>query len=237
MTSGTNRGFVFMNNTTPVAQIEGSGNFRLTGSLIMNGTTVIDANGGWHRSYGNTGWYNGTYGGGMYMTDTTWVRTYNGKGLYSSGNFEAVGTIRSVGVYNTIIGATNRDLYIDNTGLIGYVSSTLKSKINIKSIINIDWLLKLRPVTFQFRERDEKNNYLDTYDNSLQYGLIAEEVEEINPDLCFYDEIEGKQELRGINYSKLITPMLKLLQEQQNQIDVLKITVKALMKKLQHIIV
>lgn len=91
--SGTNRGFVFMNNTTPVAQIEGSGRLRLTDALIMDGNTVIDAGGGWHRSYGNTGWYNATHLGGMYMEDTVWVRTYNGKSLYSSNSIGASGAI------------------------------------------------------------------------------------------------------------------------------------------------
>ena len=36
---------------------------------------------GWFRAHGTTGWYNQTYGGGMYMTDTVYVRTYNNKRL------------------------------------------------------------------------------------------------------------------------------------------------------------
>jgi hypothetical protein len=36
----------------------------------------------WFRSQGNSGWYSETYGGGIYMTDTSWIRTYNGKGFY-----------------------------------------------------------------------------------------------------------------------------------------------------------
>jgi hypothetical protein len=32
-------------------------------AITMTSGTVIDAGGGWHRSYGNTGWYNGTYFG------------------------------------------------------------------------------------------------------------------------------------------------------------------------------
>ena len=34
---------------------------------------------GWFRAHGATGWYNQTYGGGMYMSDTVYVRTYNNK--------------------------------------------------------------------------------------------------------------------------------------------------------------
>lgn len=36
----------------------------------------------WFRSNGSTGWYNQTYGGGVYMVDPTWVRTYGSKNLY-----------------------------------------------------------------------------------------------------------------------------------------------------------
>lgn len=39
----------------------------------------------WFRSQGNTGWYNENYGGGWYMTDTSWIRAFNNKGVYTSG--------------------------------------------------------------------------------------------------------------------------------------------------------
>lgn len=38
----------------------------------------------WIRSKGDTGWYNETHGGGWHMTDTTWIRAYNGKSVYVS---------------------------------------------------------------------------------------------------------------------------------------------------------
>ena len=36
----------------------------------------------WFRSQGASGWYSETYGGGIYMTDTSWIRTYGGKPFY-----------------------------------------------------------------------------------------------------------------------------------------------------------
>lgn len=38
----------------------------------------------WFRSSGNTGWYNTTYKGGWYMSDTSWIRTHNSVGIYTS---------------------------------------------------------------------------------------------------------------------------------------------------------
>lgn len=42
----------------------------------------------WFRSSGSTGWYSATYGGGIYMTDSTWVRVYNNKSFMSSNTIQ-----------------------------------------------------------------------------------------------------------------------------------------------------
>lgn len=39
----------------------------------------------WIRTTGSTGWYNETYGGGWYMSDSTYIRNYNSKHLYITG--------------------------------------------------------------------------------------------------------------------------------------------------------
>lgn len=49
----------------------------------------VYANGGWLRSSGATGWYNDTYSGGWYMTDSTYLRPYNSKIIYSSSGIMA----------------------------------------------------------------------------------------------------------------------------------------------------
>lgn len=41
----------------------------------------------WFRSTGSTGWYSQTYGGGIYMTDSTYVRVYNSKRFYASAGY------------------------------------------------------------------------------------------------------------------------------------------------------
>jgi hypothetical protein len=47
----------------------------------------------WWRSYNATGWYNETYGGGIWMSDSTYVRTYNGKSfLVDSAAHIRIGT-------------------------------------------------------------------------------------------------------------------------------------------------
>lgn len=57
----------------------------LTAARIYSGWDSGVANSiscsGWFRTTGDTGFYCSTYGGGVYMTDTTYVRAYNGKSM------------------------------------------------------------------------------------------------------------------------------------------------------------
>lgn len=62
------------------------GLFRADGGFDVDGLQVIDADAGWHRTYGSTGWYNGTWDGGWYMTDATYIRSYASKLVYVSVN-------------------------------------------------------------------------------------------------------------------------------------------------------
>lgn len=49
--------------------------------------------GNWFRSSGATGWYNESYGGGIYMQDTTYIRTYNSKQFYCDSTITAGGNV------------------------------------------------------------------------------------------------------------------------------------------------
>ena len=50
-------------------------------AITSSAGTIRDANGGWVRTYNSTGWYNGTHGGGWYMTDANYIRSYGGKSV------------------------------------------------------------------------------------------------------------------------------------------------------------
>lgn len=68
---GTGRGFVFDNTADGIY------------GHIHSGGMTLKSN-SWFRTIGTTGWYSDTYGGGIHMLDSTWVRIYNGKKLYIS---------------------------------------------------------------------------------------------------------------------------------------------------------
>ena len=77
---------------------------------------------------------------------------------------------------------------------------------------------QLKPVNFSWKK-----------DNSEDIGFIAEDINEIYPDLVSWEE---NGEIHGVKYTKLTSILVKALQEQQLQIDELKEEVKALKSKI-----
>ncbi len=59
-----------------------------THALEVNGEGLFN---GWIRTQGNVGWYNETYQGGWYMSDSTWIRAWNSKNVYTPGAMRADG--------------------------------------------------------------------------------------------------------------------------------------------------
>ncbi len=109
-----------------------------------------------------------------------------------------------------------RDLYISSVGQIGYLASSLRYKKNISSMEDVSWLYDLRPVNFVYNSDNSETK---------QYGLIAEEVEDVNPLFVSYNDIG---EVETVSYSQLVTPMIKALQEQQQLIEELKARIEVL---------
>ena len=135
--------------------------------------------------------------------------------------------IKLPGVWG-VNGSSMRTVQIESDGNLCAPSSIREAKINIESISDVSWLYDFNPVTFNFRTKTEVNgenvwgNEAD--DGGLQYGLIADEVEAVNQDFCFYDD----NKLSGVHYDRMIAPLIKALQEQKAEIDALKTRVATL---------
>ena len=91
-----------------------------------------------------------------------------------------------------IVGATTGGpsptvaVMIDQDGQLGTVVSARRFKKDIKPLDQAsEGILKLKPVTFHYKNRDNKN------DKTPQFGLIAEDVEQVNRDLVVYGK-DGK---------------------------------------------
>ena len=83
----------------------------------------------WLRTVGQTGWYSESYGGGWYMTDSTWIRAYNNKQIYTAstsadaihtaGGMNASGRIYA-GSYMQAMGGINCAGILNSGGASGF---------------------------------------------------------------------------------------------------------------------
>jgi septal ring factor EnvC (AmiA/AmiB activator) len=70
-------------------------------------------------------------------------------------------------------------------------------------------LLKLRPVKFRYKKADASG------EKPIQYGLIAEEVAEVYPELVVRDATTGR--IDGVRYDELAPILLNEMQQQRAQ--------------------
>lgn len=113
------------------------------------------------------------------------------------------------------------------------LTSDIRLKKNIEPFQNgLDIVLQLNPVRFDWREELCPSSFLQEYREpddeygypgkvKRQYGLIAQEVEKVLPDICgerkMYDET-----YKLIRYEKLVPVLISAIQDQQKQIEDLK---------------
>ena len=102
------------------------------------------------------------------------------------------------------------------SGVLYGSSSDARKKNILGKAKGLEIINKLNPVNFEWKKTKE-----------VQDGLIAQEVLEIVPNAVSGSEEEYYQ----MDYSKLVTPLIKAIQEQQDQIDKLSKEIAKLKKK------
>src|SRR5262245_26753852 len=128
--------------------------------------------------------------------------------------------------------APSVNVVIDQDGQLGTIASSRRFKDDIKPMDQAsEAILKLKPVTFHYKNRDVKS------DLTPQFGLIAEDVEQVNRDLVVYGK-DGK--VWTVRYDAVNVMLLneflkehKKVEEQQASIADLKSTVASQQKEMQ----
>jgi hypothetical protein len=134
-----------------------------------------------------------------------------------------IGTIQKATYIAGINGITTSGgvaVYINSHGQLGTLTSSRRFKQDIEDMGEAsEKLMRLRPVTFRYNDAAEKGPH------ALQYGLIAEEVARVYPDLVQYDK-QGKP---FTVYYHLLTPMLlNELQKEHRQVEAQKAEITVL---------
>ena len=135
-------------------------------------------------------------------------------GLATESNVIRIGNSTSDKVYFGGINpatASDNALYIDADNKVGIFSSSERYKHNIETISDDKSSLinDLRPVSFTYKTDDM---------NKKQYGLIAEEVDEILPELVIKD---GEGLPNSISYHKIMPLMLNEIKRLNRRLDLL----------------
>jgi Chaperone of endosialidase len=116
------------------------------------------------------------------------------------------------------------NVVIDSNGQLGTMSSSVRFKKEIKPMETAsESILALKPVTFHYKS--------DTKDTP-QFGLIAEEVAKVNPDLVVRDA-DGK--VYTVRYEAVNAMLLNEFLTARRQIDVQKKQIDALTAGLQRV--
>lgn len=117
----------------------------------------------------------------------------------------------AAGVRGTTTGSNNAvPVVIDSNGQLGTVNSSRRFKEDIHDMGDASsGLLQLRPVVFRYKEPFADGT------KPVQFGLIAEEVAEVYPDLVAHSA-DGK--IETVKYQVLDSMLLNEVQRQENRI-------------------
>ena len=100
--------------------------------------------------------------------------------------------------------------------------SRLKKKIeSIPNSTSLTKVLQLNPVYYEWREDILPSAFVKNHKQGRQIGLIAQEIEDIIPEVVKEEKIYDK-EWKGVNYEKLTAVLIGAVKEQQEQIEELK---------------
>ena len=115
------------------------------------------------------------------------------------------------GIFGSTVMGDGLPVYVDGNGLLGTVVSSRRFKEQIEDMgDSTSPLMKLRPVTFLYRPEYSRGH------RTLQFGLIAEEVAEVYPELVAYDK-DGQP--YTVRYQYLAPMLLNEVQKQYRRAE------------------
>lgn len=122
------------------------------------------------------------------------------------------------GVYGiTPGGGTTQPVVVDQYGQLGTTTSSRRFKQDIRDLGDTtSAVMGLRPVRFRYKVHGP--------DGPEQYGLVAEEVEDVDPELVARD-LDGQ--VNSVSYDKVNIMLLNEVQKQQRLIEAQRETIES----------
>jgi hypothetical protein len=197
----------------------GDGNTATGYETLSNNTTGFNNTATGYRALGNTtGSLNIGIGNsaGFNLTTGSYNICIGNSGVAGESGTIRIGSSQTAtfvaGVNGVTTGGTGTPVLIDANGQLGTISSSARFKDEIQDMGEAtEGLLRLRPVTFRYKTQPE---------GRTQFGLIAEEVEKVMPELVV---CSSSGEVETVLYHEMPAMLLNELQKQQRQIEELKL--------------
>jgi len=185
--------YALNNNTTGIRNL-GIGNNALFGNVTGSYNIALGFDAGYNVT---TGSYNIEIGAMGTAADTNTIQI----------GAQGTQTLTKIaGIYNTPV--TGSAVYVTSTGQLGVQASSERYKTDIAALPEpSEKLQQLRPVTFHYKT-DPKG--------VPQYGLIAEEVNKVYPELVIRDD---SGEIQGVHYEELAPMLLSEVQTLHSELQ------------------
>ncbi len=231
----------------------GLGNYALYANNLGRGNAYVGYAAGYYNTSGyynqGIGYYAGFYNRTGYYNVS--VGFYNGPNATNLDNTAAFGTQTTTTASDQIRVGNNSITSIG--GSVAWTNlSDGRFKRNIrKDVKGLDFIMKLEPVTYNFDVKaidkflgihSDTVMWKSKYDKeTIRYtGLIAQEVEKVANEVGFdfsgVDKPKNEGDYYGLRYSEFVMPLIKSVQEQQAQIEELKVQNQELQNQLKTIL-
>lgn len=227
MSNGTTAGNIYLGyysgsniglGITPTEKLHVSGNTLVTGNTYANKFVVSSQIGESHIHFTRPSYNYLTAplnGGINFVTNGDSISAVNSMLILSPNGYVGVGK----GFTNNTTAITAqlhvRGNILSTGEITAYVASDRRLKENIKPIVSaLDYINKLNPVSYNWNAKAKELNPMKS--DSLDYGLIAQEVENVLPGVVhgIFDD-----KYKSIDYIKLIPIMIAAIKELKQKVN------------------
>jgi hypothetical protein len=227
-------GTLLLNSTASENTAIGAGALLRNASPLLSGGNGNTATGAFSLFQNSTGSFNTAIGDRTLFDNTTGSNNIAlgdsaGSGLTTANHAICIGAAGNninnscyIGqIYGKSVGAGGVPVVVDSNGKLGTIASSRRFKKEIKAMgAASETVLALKPVTFQYR-----SDITDT----PQFGLIAEEVAAVNPDLVVRDE---KNQLYTVRYEAVNAMLLNEFLKEHRKNEEQETTIARLQKQI-----
>jgi len=219
-------------NTTGAYNTANGGNALFSNTGIQNTATGYNAlyyntTGAGNTAEGFRALYHNTGSNNIGLGFNAGLNLTSGSGnvCIGAGVFGVAGesnTTRIRNVYSSV--ASIRAVYVNSDNKIGTLASSRRFKDEIKPMDKAsETILALKPVTFRYKKEIEPNG-------AIMFGLIAEEVEKVDPDLVTRND---KGEAETVRYDAVNAMLLNEFLKEHRKVEEQQASITELRNELQ----